>query len=230
MKRIIQAVAKKGFTLVELLVVMAVIVILAGLVLTLIPFVNKKIARSTTEGEIKAISAALESYKADNGIYPNDSTSTAGSYSTGYTDALNAQKSADPSNSAYVNAGLVLYRALTGDRNLDRTVDINDQNIDLRGSSLGTPLTAVPVQYYRIDPNMVLPSSGTGSVTTFIDAFGKSFGYSTIYQGDVASGSTTPRGYNPSYDLWSTAGTTNSTTDTTPLQKQWIINWQVQGQ
>ena len=59
-----------GFTLIELLVVITVIAILAGLVLQTAGYVQKKSARSRAEAEIAALSAALESYKADMGDYP----------------------------------------------------------------------------------------------------------------------------------------------------------------
>jgi prepilin-type N-terminal cleavage/methylation domain-containing protein len=62
--------ALHGFTLIELLVVITVIAILAGLVLQTAGYVQKKAARSRAEAEIAALSAALESYKADMGDYP----------------------------------------------------------------------------------------------------------------------------------------------------------------
>src|SRR3989442_15791293 len=77
-----------AFTLVELLVVITIIVILAGLVLATVGYVQKKGARSRAEAEIAAISAALESYKADNGIYPRSSD----------TDGLDARSDVNPSS------------------------------------------------------------------------------------------------------------------------------------
>ncbi|MEI6080964.1 MAG: prepilin-type N-terminal cleavage/methylation domain-containing protein [Verrucomicrobiota bacterium] len=62
-----------GFTLIELLIVIAIIAILASLVLAAAGSVQKKGARSRAEGEIAALGAALESYKADNGDYPSNS-------------------------------------------------------------------------------------------------------------------------------------------------------------
>jgi prepilin-type N-terminal cleavage/methylation domain-containing protein len=59
-----------GFTLIELLVVIAIIAILAGLVLQTAGFVQRKGATSRAEAEVAALSAALESYKADMGDYP----------------------------------------------------------------------------------------------------------------------------------------------------------------
>lgn len=59
-----------GFTLVELLVVITIIAILAALVLSTAGGIQDKAARSRAQSEIAALSAALESYKADNGDYP----------------------------------------------------------------------------------------------------------------------------------------------------------------
>ena len=61
-----------AFTILELLVVITIIIVLAGLILATVGYVQKKGARSRAEAEIAAMSAALESYKADNGIYPTD--------------------------------------------------------------------------------------------------------------------------------------------------------------
>src|SRR5439155_19491293 len=60
----------RAFTIIELLVVITIIIILGSLILSTVGYVQKKGARSRAEAEIAAMSAALESYKADNGIYP----------------------------------------------------------------------------------------------------------------------------------------------------------------
>lgn len=65
-----------GFTLIELIVVTTVIVILTGLVLSTVGYVQKKGARARAETEIAAMSAALENYKADNAIYPPNAVAT----------------------------------------------------------------------------------------------------------------------------------------------------------
>ena len=65
----------KGFTLIELLVVIAIIAILAGLVLSTAGYVQKKGAASRAQGEIAALAAALDNYKADVGDYPTNSNS-----------------------------------------------------------------------------------------------------------------------------------------------------------
>ncbi|MFZ4598529.1 MAG: prepilin-type N-terminal cleavage/methylation domain-containing protein, partial [Terrimicrobiaceae bacterium] len=80
-KRKEEAGRMKGFTLIELLVVIAIIAILAALVLQTAGYVQRKGATSRAEAEVAALSAALESYKADMGDYP---TGTNSSVSSGF--------------------------------------------------------------------------------------------------------------------------------------------------
>src|SRR2546423_8243623 len=92
--------AAGAFTLIELLIVMAIIIVLAGLILATANYVQKKGYRSRAEAEIAAISAALENYKADNGVYP----------STPETNALKPNTMGDPSAASYTSASLALYK------------------------------------------------------------------------------------------------------------------------
>src|SRR5213080_732912 len=80
-----------AFTLIELIVVITVIIILTGLVLSTVGYAQKKGARARAETEIAAISAACESYKADNAIYPRDNA----------TNNLDARTSGNPSSPSY---------------------------------------------------------------------------------------------------------------------------------
>jgi len=170
-----------AFTVLELLVVITIIVILAGLILATTGYVEKKGARSRAESEMAAISAALESYKADNGIYPTD---------PGKTENVNPTTSPIPAA-----ASLYLYEQLSGDSNNDRVVDTKS--------------------YFVFKPNMLLPAPpSTANVTAIRDPFGNPYGYSTM---KAAGGS---GGYNPTYDLWSTANA-NPAND----QNQWVKNW-----
>ena len=70
-------------------------------------------------------------------------------------------------------------------------------------------------------PNMLLPPGGSGTVTAISDPFGNSYGYSTANQADPV----TPKGYNPTFDLWSTTGLTTAGQPTQADQNQWIKNW-----
>ena len=59
-----------GFTLIEMLAVITIIVILAGLVVGSIGFVNDKKARELAKVQIALLGNALEEYKVDNGSFP----------------------------------------------------------------------------------------------------------------------------------------------------------------
>src|SRR5436189_3786014 len=95
-----------AFTLIELIVVTTVIIILTGLVLSTVGYVQKKGARARAETEIAAMSAACESYKADNGIYPRNSD----------TDSLDPTTDFNPGTTPpnnYTKASLWLYEQLS---------------------------------------------------------------------------------------------------------------------
>ncbi len=70
---------------------------------------------------------------------------------------------------------LVLYRALSGDRNLDRKWDgsgATDSGIGLDGRPLSVPLSEPPTVYYQFPSGMLLPAGGMGTVTGIVDPFG----------------------------------------------------------
>ena len=52
---------------------------------------------------------------------------------------------------------------------------------------------------------MLFPADQTQPVQYIQDPFGNSYGYSTVQSGDAQ----TTLGYNPTFDLWSTAGLSN---------------------
>jgi prepilin-type N-terminal cleavage/methylation domain-containing protein len=116
------------------------------------------------------------------------------------TDALNAQNSGDPRASQYQNASLYLYNALFGATNGSRTPASGARS------------------YFLFKPNMLFPADQTQNVQYIQDPFGYSYGYSTIQ----AATQDTTKGYNPTFDLWSTAGTTSASD---PDRNQWIKNW-----
>ena len=168
-----------AFTLIELLVVMAIIAILAGLVLTASGYVQNKGRRSRAEVEIAAMSAALENYKADNGIYPSHPTGT---------ELVDPTVFPPPAD-----ASLYLYEKLAGDSNHDRVAETTS--------------------YFSFKPNQLSPDDQTQDVAFIRDPFGNSYGYSTAKAAKPAG----TIGYNPTFDLWSTANE--------PDSARWIKNW-----
>jgi type II secretory pathway pseudopilin PulG len=173
--------AEGAVTIIELLVVIIIILILAGLVLSISSYVQNKGARARAETEIAAISAALESYKADNGIYPRDNPGNQ------YTDNLNAKADFDPTQPKYKNASLYLFFQLSG-------LDANQQAV------------ANMKSYFAFKPQMLGHPAGNTTTVAFIrDPFGNSYGYSTANQGSSGAG------YNPTFDLWTAGSTASST-------------------
>ena len=142
--------SEASFTIIELLVVIAIIVILAGLILSTAGYVQKKGARSRAEAEIAAMSAALENYKADNGIYPRDATAT---------DALDPAAAINLTD--YAAASLYLYEQLGGDTSANRQ-----------------PAAGAKI-YFTFKPNQLSPTDQTQNVRAIRDPFGNSYGYST---------------------------------------------------
>jgi prepilin-type N-terminal cleavage/methylation domain-containing protein len=197
------ATPERAFTIIELLVVIAIILILAGLILSVSKYVQDKGARARAETEIAAMSAALESYKADNGIYPTDVTTT---------ETLKANADPQGGNPAnFVNASRFLYKKLSGD-------------------SDGNPTTSDPTNdtknYLAFKPNMLSPNPA-GPNTYIRDPFGRNpgnaYGYSTFKNVNPSD----PNGNNPTFDLWSTCGETAKKSGETfqQYQQRWIKNW-----
>jgi type II secretory pathway pseudopilin PulG len=181
-----------AFTLIELIVVFGLILVLTGLVLSTVGYARKKGARARAETEIAAMSAALESYKSDNAVYPTDASTT---------EQLDSTASFDPVN--YQAASFYLYAQLSGNVSGDRS-------------------TYPQKSYFQFKPNMLLPAPpSTDTVIAIRDPFGNSYGYSTKM---AVTGS---GGYNPTFDLWSTAGVAPSPTPAPPATQQdlWIKNW-----
>jgi type II secretory pathway pseudopilin PulG len=117
------------------------------------------------------------------------------------TDLLDAKVSGNPS--AYQAASLYLYNALFGATAGSRTPNTGARS------------------YFVFKPNMLFPADQTLNVQYIQDPFGNSYGYSTIQ----AATSDITKGYNPTFDLWSTAGLTATPGGTPDVTSQWIKNW-----
>ena len=150
-----------AFTLIELILVVGIIIVLAGLVLSTVGYARKKGARARAETEMAAISAAIENYKADNGVYPSNPD----------TNGLDARTMGDPTGTTdptYNSSSVYLYVQLSGDINKNRNPT---------GKS-----------YMSFKPNMLFPADQTLNVQYIQDPFGYSYGYSTSNQVDPTHG------------------------------------------
>lgn len=208
----------KAFTLIELLTVIVVILILAGLILAVAGYVQGNAARSRATSEISALSAACESYKADNGVYPMASGTTDAVYAIASGNAASGKY--DPTQAVYTNSSKYLYGQLSGDYDNNNPAAATNYDGKIDGNETSNKI------YFEFKPNMLggtKDANGNFTAVTYIqDPFGYSYGYSTAYT--ATSGT---NGYNPTFDLWSTGGTNSQQTSTsgTVPQAKWIKNW-----
>lgn len=185
-----------AFTLVELLAVMAIILVLAGLILSVAAHANYKGSLARAKAEVASLSSSIENYKVDNGAYPRNSD----------TDQLNALVDFDPVNGTrYKKASAYLYQELSG------------LHLPVNGKIVVTKAYAT-FQPNQLDiapnaPASVTTRTPTSAYMMITDPFGFAYGYSTAYLKAAEDVANTPgtapatgQGYNPTFDLWSTAG------------------------
>jgi prepilin-type N-terminal cleavage/methylation domain-containing protein len=208
----------QAFTLIEMVTVVAVIVVLAGLVISISGYVQNKAAREKAQTQLKNYTLQCEAYKMDNGTYPQNEA----------TDKLDPRKDFSPisgsSGTLYYEASRYLYSCLSGDYDPPNQPDYKPEE--------GTRIYYTPK---RDELNYVKRADGQiGTVSFLQDPFGNCIGYSTA--GNVAEntyreelkkdpGAKRPegnkiKGYNPTFDLWSTGGATSGANS-----GKWIKNW-----
>ena len=166
-------------TIIELIIVIIIILILAGLVLSVSSYVQNKGARARAETEIAAMSAALESYKADNGIYP-------GNADTNSLDPTIDVNSSPPTSGTnkYSKASLHVYKQLAGVTS---------------GVRSETPSTK---PYFSFKPSMLSPKDTSKDIVGISDPFGNLYGYCTSKNPVLnPTGYSAANGNNPTFDL-----------------------------
>lgn len=126
----------RSFTLIELMVVVAIIAVLAGLVLGGAGAVRQRAARSQAKTEISAIEAALARYQMDFGSYPLASVIS----TNGGVYSLNP--------SSYTNAGQALFTNLWGTNKFNIGSGARKAYISVKPSMVNTSGTTD----YFLDP------------------------------------------------------------------------------
>jgi len=198
----------RGFTLVEVLTVVAIIVILMGLTLGISGFVQDKAARARAEGEIAAMEAALEQFRIDNGGYPftdpNGENHLSATNPNDVADTMH--EGSAPPLADMRSASELLFRALYG----------VDENGDIVGKT-----------YFNFPPSMLEGVDGDdfnpADVTAILDPWGNPYGYYVPHSLDQST-----MAKNPTFDLYSTANSQPKATqmeDADALQDAWVTNW-----
>jgi prepilin-type N-terminal cleavage/methylation domain-containing protein len=178
---------REAFSLVEILVVMAIIGILLGII-TFAGFgVMKQAAISRANTEISAMKSALQSYISDNGAPPPDTTLNG-------PPSGNYPSPATPADQAYIKASHDLYTNLSGKTSYTATTLSTKSYMTFNLSQVGSP-------------------NVTGTYGTYAqDPFGYSYGYST----GGTSTNQYPYAGPGFFDIWSTGGpSTTGTANTT---------------
>lgn len=206
--------SRAAFTLIEMIMVIAIIAVLAGLVAGVYTLVQTQGARTRAKAEIDQLKVALENYRTDNGGYPQDPQKT------DQLDARNIADATDVSPTGKLAASSkYLYECLTGDTNDNGTMTKNYAGDFFKPSRLGGPRVG----------------NGVKPVQYIMDPFGNPYGYSTAgllldqeYRTALTTnpGATRPaqnsqgtQGYSSAFDLWSTAG------DRQGNPGKWIKSW-----
>jgi prepilin-type N-terminal cleavage/methylation domain-containing protein len=227
-----------AFTLIEVITAMAVILILTGLVIQISGYVTNRGSKARATSEMSLFSAACDSYKADNGAYPQD-LKRGGLTSVGVTDELKPKEHFIPTAKEYEDANQFLYKELTGDK-----VGTNGKDPD------GIPDKDEPRYLKEFDAKILKADRDKDNKITKVkyiqDPFGYPYGYSTaaarvemLYQQDLRTkgnaakrpGASDMPGFNSSsFDLWSTGGSKPTSQPSDDKKKElewakWIKNW-----
>jgi type II secretory pathway pseudopilin PulG len=231
-----------AFTLLEIITALAILVIVAGLVVSLHSHASSSSSGARCRGEMAMLATALENYKAENGAYPKEPIA-GDPDAEGATDRLKPKVHFDPMSMEYERASLFLYKELSGDKGGPSST----------GDPDGVPEAGEPVYLKEYDRNRLLMADRDPStkailrVRGFQDPWGYFYGYSTAaaheemrfqrsLTGGAADGNARKTGddmpgFNLSgYDLWSTSGSKPatppaSTAEREKEQAKWQKNW-----
>jgi prepilin-type N-terminal cleavage/methylation domain-containing protein len=212
--------SRHAFTLIEMITVIAIIAILSGMIISLSGLMTTKQNRAKALGDITALISACEAYRTDNGGFPQDASGA-----NSLTDMLDPREHMNPSDTMYQKASVFLYKQLSGDENANGKIDATET---------GKKYAAEFFKPSRFDVGF----RNSGQISYLTDPWGYSYGYSTAglkseqdYRVDLATDANaprpaTPRGFNPTFDIWSTAGSQGAKTgDKDQERNKWVKNW-----
>lgn len=221
-----------GFTLIEMITVIAIILVLTSLIVGLYGFVQSKAAISRCSGEIAMIRAAASAYQVEYGSFPQSPE----------TDKLKPTANFDPTAQVYLDANLHLYRELTGDREPKAKPDFQYTTSEEKDAIRFLKEFEARIVNFERDPTTKVITA----VKYLQDPWGLAYGYSTSaisweqsYQKDVRAGKLAGSrksgdalgGFNTAeYDMWSTAGNKQAVAPAAGKLRdlewaKWIKNW-----
>jgi len=204
----------RAFTLIELLICMAIIAVLSAITVGAIAVALNAAKKSRAQGEIQAMEIGLNHFNEDNGFYPDSTFITVSGSLTNHTGSY------DSNPADYRTASSVLFLALMG-----KTA------WDLSATNVGTAYVEVKANWVFTNGSAnssVISSSHDSYINSanfgvnqgaMKDPWGKPYGY---YYSPPPSGSpNTPSAvYNQNlFDIWTTEGAVQTNTT------YWVANW-----
>jgi len=196
MKSTLKPTRESGFSLIELMTVVGIMIILAGLLIAALPGIQSAVNRNQVESFIAELESGLSKYELDNGIYPQN------------------PPSGGDRDTAGIEGANVLYKHLSGDWDENGTADIQeDENSQER--------VYVEKLTFRENQDSRNPRAESfGGKYMVIDSFGNPIRYLAEPPGRPVEEKQT---INPTYDLWSIADADPNDDDD---QAKHITNWQ----
>ena len=186
-----------GFSMIELMTVVAIMVILAGLLIAALPGIQSKINRGKVESLMADLANGLSKYQLDHGVYPQNPLNG------GDRDAIGLDGSS------------ILYKHLSGDWDEDGEVDY-DPDTDT-GEKVYVPRLSFRENQESSDPRVGVSAGGKFVI---LDAYGSEM----RYLADPPNIDPEKRGsINPTYDLWSIVDADPTAPED---QARHITNWQ----
>jgi prepilin-type N-terminal cleavage/methylation domain-containing protein len=195
----------RGFTLVELLIVISLVALLAGLSVVAIRGIQTQANRSKTQAHMAAIKTGLEKYNTDYGVYPRPS------------ESVESQSTTVAGQNVNVGGAVALYQALGSDG--DDAIEGGSSGSQGRAGSNGSN-----PYWSDVNPesNIQKVVKNEGSTYYLVDAWSYPFQYKVAPQrrrGESISSADKQKYKNVgSYDLWSYAAQIENV-------DAWITNW-----
>lgn len=199
-------VRRNGFTLIELMVVVLIIVILSAITIASLPGIQNKINRAKVEAFLAELEAGLDRFEIDNGLYP-----------------LNEPSGDDPSarEASGLEGAAILYRYLSGDYNLNGELFDNSGERDPGDNDypIYVPKLDGDSNEESKDKKSVANPSGSGYLV--VDSYNSPI----RYLAEKPNKRTEKLTKNPTYDIWSIVDTDPANASDFKTQSKYITNW-----
>lgn len=188
---------QSAFSMVELMVVVGIMVILAGLLISALPGIQSTINRNKVQTLIAEIETGLSRYQIDHGNYPIPEAQPSG-------DSMDAR------DQAGIEGAATLYKHLSGDWDLDGGVDFDtDEKVYVQNLA------------YDLNTDAKEPrSTSVGGQYMVIDSYGNPIRYLAQPPNIDSDKRLT---INPTYDIWSIVDARATDEED---QARHITNWQ----